>query len=93
VRAATEQAGELDDLIADLLNLARYGEAAPHREVVRLDLLTADVVNRRQRQSLEVTVQADLEPCLGEHRSGCRRSGHRKSRRQRHQMESAGGGQ
>jgi two-component system, OmpR family, sensor histidine kinase MprB len=64
VRAAREQAGELDDLIADLLNLARYGEAAPHREAVRLDLLTADVVNRRHRPSLEVTVHADLEPCV-----------------------------
>jgi two-component system, OmpR family, sensor histidine kinase MprB len=30
VRAAQEQAGELDQLITDLLDLARYGESAPH---------------------------------------------------------------
>lgn len=39
VRAAREQAGELDQLITDLLDLARYHESAPHRETVRLDLL------------------------------------------------------
>jgi two-component system sensor histidine kinase MprB len=64
VRAAREQAGELGNLIADLLDLARYGEAAPHREAVRLDLLTADVVGRRQRRSPDVTVQTTLEACL-----------------------------
>ena len=40
VRAAREQAGELDQLITDLLDLARYRESTPHRETVRLDLLT-----------------------------------------------------
>jgi two-component system sensor histidine kinase MprB len=64
VRAAREQAGELDNLIADLLDLARFGEAAPHREAVRLDLLTADVVGRRQRRSPDVTVHTALEACL-----------------------------
>ena len=50
VRAAREQAGELDQLITDLLDLARYHESAPHRETVRLDLLTDEAVRRvRQR--------------------------------------------
>jgi two-component system sensor histidine kinase MprB len=64
VRAAREQAGELDNLITDLLDLARYGEAIPHREVVRLDLLTADVVHNRQRRSPDVRLHAVLEECL-----------------------------
>jgi two-component system sensor histidine kinase MprB len=64
VRAAREQASELDNLISDLLDLARYGEATPHREAVRLDLLTADVVHRRQRRSPDVTVHMTLEACL-----------------------------
>jgi two-component system sensor histidine kinase MprB len=64
VRAAREQAGELDNLIADLLDLARYRETAPHREDVRLDMLTADVVRRRQRRSPDVTVHTALEACL-----------------------------
>jgi two-component system sensor histidine kinase MprB len=64
VRAAREQAGELDNLITDLLDLARYGEAIPHREAVRLDLLAADVVHRRQRRSRDVRVRTILEECL-----------------------------
>jgi two-component system sensor histidine kinase MprB len=64
VRAAREQAGELHNLIAALLDLARYGESAPHREAVRLDLLTADVVCRRQARSPGVPVHTDLEACL-----------------------------
>ena len=47
VRAAREQAGELDQLISDLLDLARYHESTPHRETVRLDLLTSEAVHRR----------------------------------------------
>jgi len=37
VRAAREQAGELDQLITDLLDLARYRESAPHR-AARVDV-------------------------------------------------------
>lgn len=44
VRAAREQAGELNQLITDLLDLARYHESAPHRETVRLDVLTDQAV-------------------------------------------------
>jgi two-component system sensor histidine kinase MprB len=36
----------------------------PHREAVRLDLLTADVVCRRQQRSPGVTVHTVLEACL-----------------------------
>ena len=65
VRAAREQAGELDQLITDLLDLARYHESTPHREAVRLDLLADDVVRRlRQRVPADVLVDAELHPCL-----------------------------
>jgi two-component system sensor histidine kinase MprB len=64
VRAARDQAGELSNLVTDLLDLARYGEATPHREAVRLDLLAADVVRRRQRRSPGVTLRTALEECL-----------------------------
>jgi signal transduction histidine kinase len=64
VRAAREQAGELDQLITDLLDLARYREAAPHRETVRLDLLTSEAVERLRQRLPQAVIQADLRPCL-----------------------------
>ena len=64
VRAAREQAGELDQLITDLLDLARYHESAPHRETVRLDLLASEAVHRTRQRIPHVTIAADLRPCL-----------------------------
>ncbi|MGH3156379.1 MAG: HAMP domain-containing sensor histidine kinase [Streptosporangiaceae bacterium] len=64
VRAAREQAGELDQLITDLLDLARYHESAPHRETVRLDLLTSEAVHRVRQRMPQATIAADLQPCL-----------------------------
>ncbi|HEX4254792.1 MAG TPA: HAMP domain-containing sensor histidine kinase, partial [Streptosporangiaceae bacterium] len=64
VRAAREQAGELDQLIADLLDLARYRESAPHRETVRLDLLTDDAVHRLRQRVPQAVIEAELRPCL-----------------------------
>jgi signal transduction histidine kinase len=64
VRAAREQAGELDQLITDLLDLARYRESAPHRETVRLDLLTSEAVHRVRRRRPHAAIAADLQPCL-----------------------------
>ena len=63
VRAAREQAGELDQLITDLLDLARYHESAPHRETVRLDLLTDQAVHRLRQRGPHV-IEAELSPCL-----------------------------
>ena len=63
VRAAREQAGELDQLITDLLDLARYHESAPHRETVRLDLLTDQAVQRLRQRGPHV-IEAELSPCL-----------------------------
>jgi two-component system sensor histidine kinase MprB len=64
VRAAREQAGELDQLISDLLDLARYHESTPHRESVRLDLLTSEAVHRVRQRTPHAAIVADLEPCL-----------------------------
>jgi signal transduction histidine kinase len=66
VRAAREQAGELDQLITDLLDLARYRESAPHRETVRLDLLTDEVVHRRLQRAPDTVIDTQLEPSLVE---------------------------
>ena len=64
VRAAREQAGELDQLITDLLDLARYHESAPHRETVRLDLLTDEVVRHLRQRVPHTAIETDLHPCL-----------------------------
>jgi two-component system sensor histidine kinase MprB len=64
VRAAREQAGELDQLITDLLDLARYRESRPHRETVRLDLLTSEAVHRVRQRTPYAAIATDLHPCL-----------------------------
>jgi two-component system, OmpR family, sensor histidine kinase MprB len=66
VRAAREQAGELDQLISDLLDLARYRESAAHRETVRLDLLTGEVVRRLLQRATRTVVETQLKPSLVE---------------------------
>ena len=64
VRAAREQAAELDQLISDLLDLARYHESTPHRETVRVDLLTDQAVHRLRKRLPHVIIDAELRPCL-----------------------------
>jgi signal transduction histidine kinase len=64
VRAAREQAGELDQLITDLLDLGRYRESTPHRETVRLDLLTDEAVRRLRQRGPHPAIAIRLHPCL-----------------------------
>ena len=64
VRAARKQAGELNQLITDLLDLARYHESPAHRETVRLDLLTGQAVHRLRQRAPDAVVDAELCPCL-----------------------------
>jgi two-component system sensor histidine kinase MprB len=64
VRAAREQAGELNQLITDLLDLARYHESTPHRETVRLDVLTDQAVQRVRQRAPHAVIDAELRPCL-----------------------------
>jgi signal transduction histidine kinase len=64
VRAAREQTGELDRLVTDLLDLARYQESTPHRETVRLDLLTDEAVRRLRQRVSRAAIDTELHPCL-----------------------------
>jgi len=64
VRAAREQTGELDRLVTDLLDLARYRESTPHRETVRLDLLTDEAVRRLRQRLPRAAIDTELHPCL-----------------------------
>jgi two-component system, OmpR family, sensor histidine kinase MprB len=64
VRAAREQTGELDQLVTDLLDLARYHESTPHRETVRLDLLTDEAVRRLRQRGSCAAIDTELHPCL-----------------------------
>jgi two-component system, OmpR family, sensor histidine kinase MprB len=64
VHAAREQAGELGQLITDLLDLARYRESQPHRETVCLDLLTEEAVRRVRQRAPHAVIAAELHPCL-----------------------------
>jgi len=52
---ALAQAGELTALVNDLVDLARYGEAAAHTEDVRLDLVAERVAARRGADLVCVT--------------------------------------
>jgi signal transduction histidine kinase len=47
-----------------LLDLARYTDSAPHGEDVRLDLLAADVLQRRQQGAPRAATDTELRPCL-----------------------------
>ena len=56
-----EQLGEMTTLIAELMDLARGEEQAGEPEEVRLDLLTADAVERARRNRPGVTFVTELE--------------------------------
>jgi two-component system, OmpR family, sensor histidine kinase MprB len=56
-----EQLGELTTLIGELMELARGEQPPAQPEDVRLDLLTADAVERIRRHRPEVTFSTDLE--------------------------------
>jgi two-component system sensor histidine kinase MprB len=64
VRAAREQTAELDQLVTDLLDLARYHESTPHRDTVRLDLLTDEAVRRARQRVARAAIDTELHPCL-----------------------------
>ena len=51
-------------LITDLLDLARYHESTPHRETVRLDLLTDEAVRRVRQRMPHPAIDTRLHPCL-----------------------------
>ena len=61
LRDVTEQLVEMTALIAELVELARGDQAPADPEDVRLDLVTADAIERTRRNRPGVTVAADLE--------------------------------
>ena len=89
VRAAREQAGELDQLITDLLDLARYRESTPHRETVRLDLLTDEAVRRLRQRGPHPAIAPELRSVPGARRPCRCRSRRQQPGRQRPQMDAA----
>jgi two-component system sensor histidine kinase MprB len=59
-----EQAEELGNLVADLIELARDGESSPVREDVRLDYLVAEGVVRARRHAPRVSFTLRSEPSV-----------------------------
>jgi two-component system, OmpR family, sensor histidine kinase MprB len=61
LRDVTEQLTEMTALIAELVELARGDQAPTEPEDVRLDLVTADAIERTRRNRPGVSFKADLE--------------------------------
>jgi len=61
LRDVTEQLGEMTALIAELVELARGDQAPVEPEDVRLDLVTADAIERTRRNRPGVSFSAELE--------------------------------
>jgi two-component system sensor histidine kinase MprB len=60
----TEQLGEMTALIAELVELARGDQAPSEPEDVRLDLATADAIERTRRNRPGVHFRAELEETM-----------------------------
>jgi two-component system sensor histidine kinase MprB len=60
----TEQLTEMTALIAELVELARGDQAPSELEDVRLDLVTADAIERTRRNRPGVSFEAELEETL-----------------------------
>ena len=64
LRDVTEQLLEMTALIAELVELARGDQAPPEPEDVRLDLATADAIERTRRNRPGVSFKPELEESL-----------------------------
>ena len=64
LRDVTEQLEEMTVLVAELVELARGDKGPVEPEDVRLDLVTADAIERTKRNHPGITVSADLEETL-----------------------------
>jgi signal transduction histidine kinase len=63
-RAVVDQVDELDGLVTDLIELALDGEAAARFDVVRLDELVSNEVERMRRHAGDVRFELTAEPCV-----------------------------
>ena len=66
LRDVVTQAEELGELVTDIIELARDGDAGAAVEDVRLDRLVPEAVERAELYAPYVTFAADLEPCVVE---------------------------
>jgi two-component system, OmpR family, sensor histidine kinase MprB len=64
VRDIVQQLDELAALVADVIELARDGEAPARREEVRLDELVAAGIDRARLHAPNVDFEAELEPTV-----------------------------
>ena len=64
LRDVTEQLGEMTALIAELVELARGDQAPAEPEDVRLDLVTADAIERTRRNRPGVSFTSELDETL-----------------------------
>jgi two-component system sensor histidine kinase MprB len=64
VRDIVQQLDELAALVADVIELARDGEAPARREDVRLDELVASAIDRARLHAPSVEFRAELEPTV-----------------------------
>jgi two-component system, OmpR family, sensor histidine kinase MprB len=64
LRDVTEQLTEMTALIAELVELARGDQAPADPEDVRLDLVTAEAIERTRRNRPGVTINSTLEESL-----------------------------
>jgi two-component system sensor histidine kinase MprB len=62
VRDVVDQLDELSGLVADMIELARDGEAPAREEDVRLDDVVRDAVERARRHAPHVEFAAELKP-------------------------------
>ena len=62
--AAREQAERLRTLIADLLDLARYGTGQAHTEDLRLDLITVQAIERVAKRAPHLSFETHAEETL-----------------------------
>jgi len=61
---ALAQAGELNTLVDDLVDLARYGEVPFHTEDVRLDLVAERIAARALRRNQSIRIELSTQPTL-----------------------------
>jgi two-component system sensor histidine kinase MprB len=64
LRDVTQQLGEMTVLVAELVELARGDKDPVEPEDVRLDLVTAEVIERTKRNHPGIAVSAELEETL-----------------------------
>ena len=90
LRDVTEQLTEMTALVAELVELARGDQAPVEPEDVRLDLVTADAIERTRRNRPGVSFEPDLQESMIRGVPVEHRAGDLEPARQRGEVEPAG---